>query len=383
MAYSNEPQDYPEKELLEVAELHYVEGLSHTKIADERGYKSRARVIAMCKAAVKAGMVRTAVIPSPLFSGERRRRLASRVRERFGLLDCIIVNGRAEMLSGIMTSNYREAILDDIARAAAQELESRFRDEKRPCLAVTYGSTARKVADAMPTGDGKASAGCVVPALGVRHEMMDRFGANAIARDIARQLGCGYKSLPLPAMLPNNTALLAAITQIDLVREVWESIQSANLALFALGTLHQTREHYEAEKQETIESNQMILSKSEMTLMRDNPHHSAIGNLGGWWFDVEGRDVAHPSGKVLFGIGLERVRTMVHERKPVILVTGADATYIPALSVALSSQNPLCNVWVGDEVTAHVLLGDWQLESGATGDSRFFDQEIEVMKTLY
>ncbi len=63
-----------------------------------------------------------------------------------------------------------------------------------------------------------------------------------------------------------------------------------------------------------------------------------------------------------------------------ILAVGADPTRIPTLAVALTCREPLGNVWIGDEVTARVLLGERTLDSL---DIHWRSEEKAVLESLH
>src|SRR2546421_5710050 len=147
MAYSSDPNDYKEPELQRVAELHFVDRLTHNAIGERLSIRPRAKVIAMCEAARRAGLIHIAIMPSRTSVGSRLRDIAAQVREKFNLLDVIVVHGRSEMLRAPLPDNVREVIMDDISREGAAQLDRRFGEAVDPCLAVTYGFVTRKIAD--------------------------------------------------------------------------------------------------------------------------------------------------------------------------------------------------------------------------------------------
>src|SRR2546421_11271616 len=116
MPYSTDPNDYQEDDLRRVAELHFIDRLTHNAIGQRLSVRPRAKVIAMCEAARRAGLIHLAIMPSRTSMGSRLRDLGAQVREKFGLLDVIVVHGRSEMLQGALPDNVREVIMDDIAR---------------------------------------------------------------------------------------------------------------------------------------------------------------------------------------------------------------------------------------------------------------------------
>jgi DNA-binding transcriptional regulator LsrR (DeoR family) len=103
-----------------------------------------------------------------------------------------------------------------------------------------------------------------------------------------------------------------------------------------------------------------------------------IGNFGGWWFDSKGEPVEFAKRSIV-GLGLRRIKELVRKRRPVILAVGADPTRIPTLAVALSCKEPLGNIWIGDEVTARVLLGERDIECEGI---QWRPEEQEVLRRL-
>jgi len=386
MAYSTNAQDYDLRQLTAVAEMCFIENMSHREIGEQLHIHPRAKVVAMCQAARNAGMVRVSVTPPPnVMSGELRQ-LAARVREKFNLLDCVVVYGRKEMLGDRLSDSVREAVVDDIARAAASELERRFFEAKAPYLAMSYGYTARKVADAMSAKNTKAHSGWVLPAQGIRRRELDRFGANEIARDVARHFGCSSTSMPIPGVVTGDKEMLQTIQKWELVREVMERLDQVNLAFFSVGTLQQSKEkkasHSAQHPLMGDESTANVILPTESEIV-DIRNRGGIGNLGGWWFDQHGKEVPLPANKTVLGLGLERIGRMVEHGHPVILAAGADAERLPALVAALTGRTrKLCNIWIGDEMTARVLLGDWQPDFTNPAFEKYDDSEKAIVANV-
>jgi DNA-binding transcriptional regulator LsrR (DeoR family) len=373
MAYSVDPQDYKEEELYQVAELHFIQRHTHQSIGDKLGIKPRAKVVAMCEAARRAGIVHIAVKPSRATEGGRLRDLAAQVRERFNLLDCIVVHGRSEMLNGPLADNVREVIMDDIAREAARQLDRRFGEMAEPCLAVTYGFVTRKIADYLRPQSGINRNGLVLAAQGVRRLEMDRFDANNIVRDIARQFGSQYACMPIPALV--DAVDMKVVRHLPLVKVLIDALEhKTNIVVGSLASHHQT------DWKPRLDSlqNELIDAADRERYMKSISERGGIGNFGGWWFDAEGQAVEDKQRSVV-GLGLEKIRSLVSERKPVIIAVGADLTRIPALAVALCCAKPLGNIWIGDEVTARVLLGE---QRPACEDIRWRNDEKEVLGRL-
>lgn len=369
MAYSPDPNEYTYEELYRVAELHFVQRATHQAIGDNLGIRPRAKVVAMCEAARRAGIVHIAVMPSRTTEGGRLRDLAAQVRERFNLLDCIVVHGRSEMLKSPLPDNVREVIMDEVAREAARQLDRRFGEMARPVLAVTYGFVTRKVTDYLRPHLGLHRNGLVLAAQGVRRLEMDRFDANNIVRDIARQFGCKYACMPIPALVDADD--MKVVSNLPLVKPILKALdEEANIVLGSLASHHQTDF---APLQDSLQNE--LFQPSDMEAI--TAAHG-IGNFGGWWYDAEG-EPAHYAKRSVVGLGLQRIKTLVRQRKPVILAVGADPTRIPALAVALSCKEPLGNIWIGDEVTARVLLGEREIECE---EIQWREEERGVLRNL-
>lgn len=369
MAYSSDPNDYKEDELRRVAELHFVDRLTHNAIGERLSIRPRAKVIAMCEAARRAGLIHIAIMPSRTSVGSRLRDIAAQVREKFNLLDVIVVHGRSEMLRAPLPDSVREVIMDDICREAATQVDRRFGEAKDPCLAVTYGFVTRKVADYLRPVVGLNKKGLVVAAQGVRRLEVDRFDANNIVRDIARQFGCQYACMPIPAIVDAKD--MKVVSRLPLVRQILDALDSkTNVVVGSLASHHQT--DWEP-RQDSLQND--LITRADMDAIAAA---GGIGNFGGWWFDSDGKPVDYAERSVV-GLGLKKIKELVKERKPVVLAVGADPTRIPSLAVALTCKEPLGNIWIGDEVTARVLLGERRLESFGP---EWRKEELKVLERL-
>src|SRR5690348_294411 len=120
MAYSDDPNMYREEDLRKVAELRYIKGHSHAFIEEQLGIRPRQKLIAMCRAARNAHLVRSIMMPSATVREERLHDLEDQVREHYKLLACRLVTGREEMLENPLDDSIRQVIIDDIARDSAK-----------------------------------------------------------------------------------------------------------------------------------------------------------------------------------------------------------------------------------------------------------------------
>jgi DNA-binding transcriptional regulator LsrR (DeoR family) len=352
MPFTTRPDAYTKDSLYQVADLHFVQGQTFDKIATALG-EPRAKIVAMCKAAQEGGLVRTVLLAPPEVRAVHRQKLANRVRQAFGLMQCVIVNGRFSMTTERMDKVMRDVIVDDIAEAAARELNRRFSEKSTPVLGMCGGSVVRKIVSHLPTDATAKKEGWAVAAHGVHSTKMDRLDPNDNARDIGRRYGCEWACMPLSAAVRHE--LVQYAEQMDQVKTVLDILRGrVNMIVGTLGTVNQLDES------ETASEMSHDLAKA---LQLEEFSDRAIGNLGAQWFDACGEWIKPPTHQVL-GLSLDTARELVSNGDPVILAVGADPTRIPALAVALRTK--LCNVWVGDDVTAGVLLGDVDITKNPT-----------------
>jgi DNA-binding transcriptional regulator LsrR (DeoR family) len=334
-----------------------------------------AKVLAICKAARDAGWVRVAVLaPS---DAQDNRALEAELRDRFGLLGCIVTPGRAEMLAQPLDCNIREVIMEEITRAAAAELDRRLGEIEEPCLAVNFGVVARRIQGhlrpdrGIKNREGERQHGLVVAAQGVRTLRADRFDANNIVRDIARAYAYDHICLPIPAYVGESGD---AVRQIPLVNEAFKALDGANIVIGSLGALHQ-QARKETRRPETWMqrgSVQRDISLPEhLKRIRDE---GGFANIGGWWFNALGSPLAYTERSIA-GMTLTRIKRLVASRKPVLLAVGADPTRVPALWVAL--KHGICNLLVVDEVTAGLLIGRHKFQSQVVA---WEPTEVEVLR---
>jgi DNA-binding transcriptional regulator LsrR (DeoR family) len=276
------------------------------------------------------------------------------------------------MLSGPLPDNVREVIMDDIAREAARQLDRRFGEVPEPCLAVTYGYVTRKIADYLRPVSGLNRRGLVLAAQGVRRLEVDRFDANNIVRDIARQFGCQYACMPIPAVVEAKD--MEVVRRLPLVEAILGALESqTNIVVGSLASLHQT----EWKPRQDSLQNELFSPVDRERYMKAIAEKGGIGNFGGWWFDRHGDSVDDPLRSVV-GLGLSKMQELAKSRKPVIVAVGADASRIPTLAVALQRSSPLANVWIGDEVTARVLLGEHRIAA----EIEWTKSESEILSAL-
>lgn len=383
MAYSQNPKDYTFDEMRLVAHLHYVEEKTFQAIEKEYGI-ARTKAAAMCAAARQDGIVSIVIQPAARLSLDRRITFGKRVREKFDLLDCIVVNGRPEMLDPstldfpylnspplytTQMSALHDVIINEIAAKAADTLVARFGQTDKPTLAVTFGRITRMVANAVSLIRPRINKqGMILTAQGIRSLEQDRFDGGDIARDLARDFGCHYAVMPIPMFAERDCA--EKLAQSYVVKEILQRLANdTNIVLSSLGPLGQ---NYNSKIHSSFDTE--LTAQDEINHVKEA---GAVGNLGGWWFDKNGEFIDFDKFKVL-GLGLEKINLLVMARKPVMLVVGADPSRLPAVSAAISGKRRLGNVLVTDEYFARALLGEFELSDSLW--SKYSENERAAVK---
>jgi DNA-binding transcriptional regulator LsrR (DeoR family) len=175
--------------------------------------------------------------------------------------------------------------------------------------------------------------------------------------------------MPIPAVV--DAADMEVVRNLPLVKSILEALETkTNLVLGSLASHHQTDW---APRHDSLQNE--LITELDMKAIAEA---GGIGNFGGWWFNAGGEPIEYNARSVV-GLGLPRIKQLVKERKPVILAVGADPTRIPSLAIALRSREPLGNVWIGDEMTARVLLGEHRL---SRPDITWRQEEQEILQDL-
>jgi len=317
--------------------------------------------------------VQTAILPLAEEEDDERERLQTEMETKYSLSRCLLVSGSPSMLTNSLDQPLREHIVDQITNVAAKTVFQLFERDSDPRLAVTFGLVGRKIADYVSMQQGvhrnREPAGYVLAAQGVRKGTLDRFDANDIARSLARHLGCYYACMPIPAMV--KAEHVEIVKEMRLVREMIDHLAKANLLATSLTGIHN---HHHSKPDIPPERFAFAMS-DDLEEPGDAQYFrtaGAVGNIGGWWFDIEADSVPYPRREMI-GLGTHAIQDIARSGH-VVLAVGADPLRIPAIAVALGGKQKLADIWIGDTETARVLLGHRELrfdpEGGWTREER-------------
>lgn len=302
--------------MVRVAELYYDE----SKTQDEIGALlkiSRWKVGRLLSQGRERGIVRIEIV----HPRARRLGLERELRERFGLIDAVVVPA----------SDDDRTTLERVGQAAADHLTA-LRPVPR-VLGVSWGRTLTVVAEALP--DGWANGVTVVQLNGGVSLNRRSGGAAGLAATIAQRASGQVALLPSPAIL-ERVETKQAIEADRTVAAVLEQAANAQAHLFSAGPADATSAH--------VENGYLTAADVEELARR-----GAVGDVLGRYIDADGNIVDPELDGRTVGVGLDCLRAS----KNAIFVTAGAAKHDIARTVVNSG---LCSVLVTDETTARALL---------------------------
>lgn len=299
-----------------VAELYYDENKTQDEIGGLLGI-SRWKAGRLLTQARERGIVRIEIVHP------RARRLATerQLRERFGLVDAVVVPNPENP----------SAVHGRVAQAAADFLTS-MRPVPR-VLGVSWGRTLNAVAERLP--DGWAT-GVTVVQINGGVSLNRRPGTAATLATTIAQRGHGQvQLLPSPAIL-EQLSTKRAIESDRTVAAVLEHAAAANAYLFSAGV---------GDEKSALVEGGYLQAEDVVELARKG----AVGDVVGRYIDANGNIVDPALNERTVGIDLDQLRAAA----TAIFVVAGEAKHDIARAVVMSG---LCTVLVTDESTARALL---------------------------
>lgn len=298
-----------------VAELYYEEGKTQDEIGALVGI-TRWKVGRLLAHARDSGIVRIEIV----HPRARRLGIERELRERFGLVDAIVVPA----------SNDDEA-RERVAQAAADYLTA-LRPVPR-VLGISWGRTLDDVARHLPDGWAR---GVAVVQINGGVSLNKRPGTAAdTAAMIARKAEGQATLLPSPAIL-ERIETKQAIESDRTVAAVLDQAATASVYLYSAGVADDT----------SVLVDSGYLTSADVTeLVRKG----AVGDVVGRYIDANGNIVDPGLDERTVGLGLDRLR---QAGTAVLVIAGSAKHHVARAVVA----NGLCSVVVTDEATASALL---------------------------
>lgn len=301
---------------LRAAELYYQDDKTQDEIGRMLGI-TRWKVGRLLTFARDHGIVRIQIV----HPRSRQYALERRLRERFGLVDAVVV-------AAATTEPDRQA---RVAGAAADYLESLALDSVS--VGVSWGRTVSAVADRL--ADGWAQAISVVQINGGVSLTANVDTAAATAVTIARKAAGSAALLPSPAVL-ERVETKRLIESDRTVAAVLDLAARASVYLYSAGV---------ATAGSALVDSGYLTAEDISELVR----RGAVGDVVGRYIDAEGIVVDDTLDARTIGIDIDQLRAAA----TAIFVVAGEAKHEIARAVV---SNGLCTVLITDETTAVALL---------------------------
>lgn len=266
--------------LAQVAELYYVSGFTQSEIA-KRFDVSNMQISRLLREAQQLGIVEFK-INHPLSLDVE---LGKELQDKFGL----------KGVQAVRNSQSSHGI-SEVARSGAYYLLSILRPGTT--FAVPWSSTLALLAQALPyqpIEDLK-----VVQMLGALSLTADRFNPYDAFNQIGTQLDAEMHPLHAPTLLSTKHARDALVAD-PAVKSVLDMARNATYAIYGIGTANVDSTFYRMG----------YLSRSELESLRE---HGAVGDILGWFFDIEGQLLSWTYRDNLVGLQpaeLQKIPTVV------------------------------------------------------------------------
>lgn len=305
------------KLLLLVARMYYEQEMDQASIADQLGY-SRSRISRLLTEARSQHMVRMSVT-HPLDQSFEMERL---LRRRFGIDRVYVASSE-----GSQPPEQTVAVLaaETIARAG----------NRQTALALSNGRAVAAVVDAMPQQHWALSMVCqMIGSYGdPGHHGID---APELCRRMARRLGGGYRSLPVPIVLRSVSAA-HSVRREEMVVTTLELAARSDVAVVGVGSVG------------AASLSELLKPFLTPEVMRELRQKKAVAHISGHHFDARGHHVQTSLCERTISMEPERLAEV---RLPMMVAWGAEK--VAAIHAAMRTGLGLA--LTTDEATARMLL---------------------------
>ncbi|MFC7957538.1 sugar-binding transcriptional regulator [Rhodococcoides kroppenstedtii] len=307
---------------LRAATMYHVEGATQAEIAAKLGVSrpTAGRLVARARA---NGLVRIEIHVPEEISGSVHTDLERRLEERYGLDEALVVTSSIDDAGG----RY-----DAVGRAAAGVLTRRL--QPAHTLGFTWGPETVAVAQAL---QGRGSRCARVVQLDGSMSTADyQTGVDFVLARCAEQLQATPMRLNAP--LYADPATVVALQQDSLMSRALDAGRTADLMFFGLGPVSTSTTLFEG-------------SYLDADLLVELDHLGAVGEIGGRFFDADGRDVGGSLAERTVSVPLDDIRNCA----TTLLISGGARKHA-AVRAALRGR--LATVLVTDIACALDLLDE-------------------------
>lgn len=304
-----------------VAQMYHVENLRQAEIARYLRL-SQASVSRILKRAQEEGIVRTTIAAPSGTYGDLEKSL----RERFGLLEAIVVE---------CTEDRDGAIMSRIGEAAAHFIEMTLQPDEVVGVSSWSETILKMVDNIHPMKTGKAK--YVVQTLGGMGNPSVQTHATQLTTRLAKLIGAEPRLLTSHGIAQSREAKLVMLSD-PYVRETMDLFSKITLAIVGIGTIEPSR---------MLAGSGNVFSTGELSDLKEA---RAIGDISLRFFDKEGRTVKTPLDNRVIGMNMEELAKVDR----VIGLAGGQAK-TEAIIGALKSG--VMSVLITDKFTAARILG--------------------------
>jgi DNA-binding transcriptional regulator LsrR (DeoR family) len=314
-----------------VASLYYFEDSTQAEIAAMLGF-SRPKVARLLQKARAEGIVEITIRTHPALNVQ----LESEISARFGLSQAILVaDQRSEEAQRMLA-----------ARAVGELLTQTLQDDV--VVAIGMGRNVGAVPDQLINPPRRACT--FVSAIGGSPQVGTGVNPNDICRRLADHFRGRVESLYAPAYAESKPGREAFLRHAD-VRETLARARAADVAVVGVGDA----------RDNSAVVQMGCFSPEEMARMRKA---GAVGDILGFFFDVQGKAVAGSIGGRVVGLSADDLRAI-----PRVIAVAIESDKVQALLGALRTGIPDVLVTsVG--IAEHVLAAGAEESAQQTGRSR-------------
>jgi DNA-binding transcriptional regulator LsrR (DeoR family) len=305
-----------------VARMYYESGLRQAAIAEQL-HLSQSRVSRLLKEAVDREIVRISVIPPAGVDPE----LEDAVRDRYGLLDVVVVHTHGAPEGGLLSA---------IGGVAGKYIEATLTGNDVVGIS-SWSETLLEAVDAM-TKARTRSARAVVQLLGGVGRPEVQVDATRLASRLSEVTGAEPYFLQAPGLMSSATVrdAILADPQVTRTAAMWDSV---TVALVGIGSLHPSP---------MLRRSGNSVSDDDVDVLRS---YGAVGDVVLKFVDIDGNHVSSDLDSRVVGINVAAFRAVPRR----VGVAGGPEKF-DAIRAML--RGGWINVLITDEVTAHGLLDD-------------------------
>lgn len=284
------PLPFVNEQLVMVAEMYYVSGLSQADIARTLRI-SQPQISRALDLARRLGIVRISIVDCD----PRDHVLEEKLQKTFSLKTAVVIHtGKVEPDLGRKTvAHFAGPFVSRLADSAMN-------------VAVAGGRTLLALAQTMKPMSGEKNKPAILQAMGCVGAVPEPWDSLEIGRRIAEKWKTQFLMLNTPAFFPNSKTR-STMMGLPQIRSVLDCLRHTDLALVGIGTLENS---IFLERQTLRKPVRSELAKA-----------GAIGEICGHFYNKEGKECQHPLRDCVAGIELDWLR---RARDVVAVVIGAD-----------------------------------------------------------